>query len=184
MLKVLSNFSVLLRSFQILADPFRSLQILQNTSNSFQFFQILSEFSKFFEIPQNSLRLSQAPSDSFQFFPNFPMSFRIPQILQDSGSLKFVQILSEFSNFSQILPILQVPPDSFKFLHFLSDPLLQILLSFFRCLQRHGQESSRFFKIFQFYLADFRSSQILSGPCRFFKILPNCSSFLHSLRIF
>ena len=96
-LKILSNFSVPLRSFQVLTAHFRSLQILSNPCRflkiipkSFSFFRFFSNFpNTYFEILQNSLRLSQAPSDSFQFFPNLPIPFRIPQILSDSDSLKF-----------------------------------------------------------------------------------------------
>ena len=128
-LKILSNFPVLFRSFW----------------NLYRYLQILADSSKFFQIFLDSSRFSQVPSDSFRFF----------QIL--SKPLRF------FPNFPIFLIFLQIPPDSFNFFLFFriilfdASGLFPILSIFLRFFQRHRQESSRFFEIFQFYSDHFRS---------------------------
>ena len=56
----------------------------------------------------------------------------------------------------------------------------QILSNFFRCFQRHGQESWRFFQIFQFHSDRFRSLQIPANSSKFFQFFRCSSNFLNS----
>ena len=97
-LKILSNFSVLFRSFQILSDSGRFFQIPPVFLDSIWFFEIL----------QNSLSFSQVPSDSFKLLQIPSVSLRISQILLDSLRL------------SRILWILIIIIFAFKFSHIAS----------------------------------------------------------------
>ena len=108
-------------------------------------------------------------------------------------SMSFLPILSEYLNFSQIPSFFfhnsffQIISIFFILMDYSFDAsgLFEIFSNFFRCFQRHRQESSQFFQIFQFYSDLYRFFQMPADSSRFFQffqILLNFSKFFEILQ--
>ena len=182
------------RFSQVLTDSFRISQFL---SDAIRFFQILSYSFRFLQILFKPPNFSQIPSNftrffyfllilSFRFFRFFSGSFK-DTVRDRHDSFKFlssVQVVLKPYRYSLRFP--QIPPDSFKCFQILSISfwfsvsgffdffysfrwfrIASNSLKFFK-IQRHCQESSRFFKIFRCYTDRFRAFQVPTDSFSFF----------------
>ena len=139
---------------------------MQTVPDSSIFFIDSSSFSQVPQIPFNYFRISQFLSDSlrfsqivsnwFIFFPNLPIFLKFSQIPSNSSRFFLFFILSDYSG------CFSMSPDCSRFFRIFSNG--------FKDTVRNPQDFFKFYSSIQII-------QILSDSCKFFKSLPNSSSF-------